>query len=42
MNCVSFLAAEKGHKDIVEILLSESAESNAKNDFGMTALHLGE
>jgi len=33
------VAVYKGHTDIVELLLNNKAEVNAKNDRGMTALH---
>jgi ankyrin repeat protein len=32
-------AAEKGHKDVVEYLLANKADVNAKSDNGWTALH---
>ena len=38
---VSFKASEKGHKDIVEYLLSKWANVNVTSRFGRTALHLG-
>jgi TonB family protein len=33
-------AAENGHKEVVELLLSNKAETNAKNNKGETPLHL--
>lgn len=37
----SFVASAKGHKNIVEILLANGAEPNARTNYGHTALHLG-
>ncbi len=39
---VSFIAANSGHKDIVEYLLSKDAKTNIKNKEGNAALHFGE
>ena len=35
-----FMAAGKGHKEIVELLLANGAEVNAKGDGGVTPLHI--
>jgi ankyrin repeat protein len=35
------LAAERGHEDISDILLSHKAFVNAKTKLGLTPLHLG-
>jgi len=34
-----YLAADRGHKETVELLIAEGANVNAKTDFGNTALH---
>jgi ankyrin repeat protein len=39
---VSFIAAKKGRKHIVEYLLSKDAKTNIKNKEGNTALNFGE
>jgi ankyrin repeat protein len=42
INFVPFIASRKGHKDIVEYLLSQGAEVNAKNADEISPLQLGE
>jgi hypothetical protein len=37
-----FTASEKGHQDIVEYLLSQGADINAKDIYGITPLNSGE
>ena len=34
-----FWAAQKGHKDVVELLIAKGADVNAKGEYGNTPLH---
>mmetsp|Transcript_50281 Transcript_50281/g.114117 ORF Transcript_50281/g.114117 Transcript_50281/m.114117 type:complete len:215 (+) Transcript_50281:16-660(+) len=39
-NCPIHIAAQNGHLDLVELLLSKSCNVNAQNNGGQTALHM--
>ncbi len=42
INIVSFIASNRGHKDIIEYLLTKGADINVKAIYGWTPLHYGE
>ena len=39
-NSCCLIASECGHKEVVELLIKNSADVNAKNEFGETAMML--